>query len=41
MKITRQLRLDALAANGTAPSHLPIACQGHRLGTGAVVRPAH
>jgi hypothetical protein len=43
MKITRQLRLDALAADGTAPIQLTITWQGNRLrvGTGAVVRPEH
>ena len=43
MKITRQLRLDALAADGTAPIHLTITWEGNRLrlGTGAVVRPEH
>jgi hypothetical protein len=35
MKITRQLRLDALAADGTAPIHLTITWEGNhlRLGT--------
>lgn len=43
MKITRQLRLDALAADGTAPIQLTISWQGNRLrlGTGAVVKPEH
>jgi integrase len=43
MKITRQLRLDKLAADGTAPIHLTITWEGNRLrvGTGAVVRPEH
>ena len=43
MKITRQLRLDKLAADGTAPIHLTISWEGNRLrvGTGAVVRPEH
>jgi integrase len=43
MKITRQLRLDALATDGTAPIHLTITWEGNRLrlGTGAVVRPEH
>jgi integrase len=43
MKITRQLRLDALAADGTAPIQLTITWEGNRLrlGTGAVVRPEH
>jgi hypothetical protein len=42
MKIARQLRLDALAADSTAPIHLTITWEGSRirLGTGAVVRPA-
>lgn len=31
MKITRQLRLDALAADGTAPIHLSITWEGNRL----------
>jgi len=29
MKITRQLRLDALAADGTAPIHLTITWEGN------------
>jgi integrase len=43
MKITRQLRLDLLAADGTAPVHLTISWEGNRLrmGTGTVVRPEH
>jgi len=43
MKITRQLRLDALAADGTAPIQLTITWEGNRLrlGTGAVVKPEH
>jgi integrase len=43
MKITRQLRLAALAADGTAPIQLTITWEGNRLrlGTGAVVRPEH
>lgn len=41
MNITRQLRLDALAADGTVPMHLLITWEGNRLGTGAVVRPEH
>ncbi|MGI4760507.1 MAG: hypothetical protein ACRYF0_07370 [Janthinobacterium lividum] len=43
MKTTRQPRLDALAADGTAPMHLTITWAGNRLrvGTGAVVRPEH
>jgi integrase len=43
MKITRQLRLDALAADGTAPIQLTVTWEGNRLrlGTGAVVRPEH
>ena len=43
MKITRQLRLDRLAADGTAPVQLTISWEGHRLrlGVGVVVRPAH
>gem|GEM_PF-5395771 len=43
MTITRQLRLAALAADGTAPIYLPITWEGNRLrlGTGAVVRPEH
>lgn len=31
MKITRQLRLDALAADGTAPSYLSSTWEGNRL----------
>jgi integrase len=43
MKITRQLRLDALAVDGTAPIQLTITWEGNRLrvGSGAVVRPEH
>jgi integrase len=43
MKLTRQLRLDALATDGTAPIQLTITWEGNRLrlGTGAVVRPEH
>ena len=43
MKITRQLRLDRLAADGTAPVHLTISWEGNRLRlrTGVVVRPEH
>ncbi|MDO7851600.1 hypothetical protein [Hymenobacter convexus] len=43
MKITRQLRLDALAADGTVPIQLTITWEGNRLrvGTGAVVKPEH
>lgn len=43
MKITRQLRLDAQATNGTVPIQLTITWEGNRLrvGTGAVVRPEH
>jgi integrase len=43
MKITRQLRTDRMAADGTAPIHLTITWEGNRLrlGTGAVVRPEH
>jgi integrase len=43
MKITRQLRLDRVAADGTAPVHLTISWEGNRLrvGTGVVVRPEH
>ncbi|UOQ96656.1 site-specific integrase [Hymenobacter sp. 5317J-9] len=43
MKITRQLRLDALAADGTAPIQLTITWEGNRLrvGTGSVVKPEH
>ncbi|MDO7875503.1 phage integrase SAM-like domain-containing protein [Hymenobacter sp. ASUV-10] len=43
MKLTRQLRLDALAADGTAPVQLTISWEGNRLrlGTGVVVRPEH
>lgn len=43
MKITRQLRLDRLAADGTAQIQLTIWWEGNRirLGTGAVVRPEH
>ena len=43
MKITRQLRLDALATDGTASIQLTITWEGNRLrlGTGAVVKPEH
>ena len=43
MKLTRQLRLDALATDGTAPIQLTITWEGNRLrlGTGTVVRPEH
>lgn len=43
MKITRQLRFDLLAADGTASVHLTISWEGNRLrmGTGTVVRPEH
>jgi integrase len=43
MKITRQLRLDALATDGTAPIQLTISWEGNRLrvGAGAVVKPEH
>ena len=43
MKITRQLRIDKLAADGTAPIHFTITWEGNRLrlGTGAVVKPEH
>jgi integrase len=43
MKLTRQLRLDALATDGTAPIQLTISWEGNRLrvGTGAVVKPEH
>lgn len=43
MKITRQLRLDRLAADGTAQVLLIITWEGNRarLGAGAVVRPEH
>ncbi|MDO7885315.1 hypothetical protein [Hymenobacter cheonanensis] len=43
MKITRQLRLDRLAADGTAQIQLTIWWEGNRirLGTGAVVLPEH
>jgi len=43
MKLTRQLRLDALAKDGTSPIQLTITWEGNclRLGTGAVVRPEH
>ena len=43
MKITRQLRLDRLAADGTAQILLTINWEGNRLrlGTGAVALPAH
>jgi hypothetical protein len=43
MKITRQLRTDKLAVDGTAPVHLTISWEGNRLrvGTGVVVRPEH
>lgn len=34
MKTTRQLRLDALAADGTAPVHLLITRAGNRLRLG-------
>jgi hypothetical protein len=42
MKIARQLRLDALAADSTAPIHLTTTWEGSRirLGTVAVVHPA-
>jgi len=41
MKLARQLRLDALATDGTAPIQLIITWEGNRLrlGTGVVVRP--
>lgn len=41
MKITRQLRLDALAADDTALIQLTISWEGNRLrlGTGAVIKP--
>jgi hypothetical protein len=41
MKITRQMRMDALAADGTAPIQLTITWEGNRLclGTDAVVKP--
>ncbi|WP_460585624.1 Arm DNA-binding domain-containing protein [Hymenobacter arcticus] len=37
------MRLDALAADGTAPIQLTISWEGNRLrlGTGAMVRPEH
>jgi len=40
MKIISQLRLDALAADGTAPIQLTITWKGNRLrvGTGTVVK---
>jgi hypothetical protein len=40
MKITRQLRLDALAADGTAPIQFTISWEGNRLriDTGVVVK---
>ncbi|RZK31422.1 MAG: hypothetical protein EOO61_18035, partial [Hymenobacter sp.] len=43
MKITRQLRLDRISADGTAQILLTIWWEGNRvrLGTGAVVRPEH
>lgn len=43
MRITRQLRLDRLAADGTAQIQLTIAWEGNRLrlGTSAVVKPEH
>ncbi|HEX8350207.1 MAG TPA: hypothetical protein VF598_09600 [Hymenobacter sp.] len=43
MKLTRQLRLDSLAADGTAPVQLTITWEGNRLrlGTEAVVKPKH
>jgi hypothetical protein len=43
MKITRQLRLDALAADGTAPIQFTISWEGNRLriDTGVVVHPEH
>ncbi|RZK28648.1 MAG: hypothetical protein EOO61_21775, partial [Hymenobacter sp.] len=43
MKITRQLRLDRLASDGTAQIQLTIWWEGNRLrlGTGAVVKPEH
>jgi hypothetical protein len=37
MKITRQLRLAALAADGTAPIQLPITWEGNRLRLGTRV----
>jgi hypothetical protein len=39
VKLTRQLRLDALATDDTAPIQLTITWEGNRLrvGTGAVV----
>ena len=41
MKITRQPRLATLAANGSAPIHLPLTWESNRLrlGTGVMVRP--
>lgn len=41
MKITRQLRLDRLASDGTAQIQLTIAWEGNRLrlGTGAIIKP--
>jgi hypothetical protein len=43
MKISYQLHLNKLAADGAAPIHLTIICEGNRLrvGTSAVVRPEH
>jgi hypothetical protein len=43
MKLTRQLRLDALATDDTAPIQLTISWEGNRLrvGTRAVVKPEH
>lgn len=43
MKLTRQLRLDALAADGTAPVQLTVTWEGNRLrvGTGVTVKPEH
>jgi hypothetical protein len=43
MKLTRQLRLDALATDGTGPIQLTISWEGNRLrvGMGAVVKPEH
>jgi hypothetical protein len=43
VKITRQLRLDRLTADGTAQIQLTIWWKGNRLclGTGTVVLPEH
>lgn len=40
MKITRQPRLNALAADGTAPIQLTSSWEGNRLGTGPWYAPS-